>query len=141
MLQKYWPMALLVLSNTFYHICAKSTPENVNPFASLIVTYLVGAAVSVAMFYLLNRDGNLLDEAGKINWTSFVLGIAIVGLECGYLYLYKAGWAVSTGQIMQSALLAVVLLIVGRMLFREAITIKKLIGAAVCLAGLYLLNQ
>lgn len=141
MLQKYWPMALLILSNTFYHICTKSTPDNVNPFASLAVTYLVGAAVSVALFYIMNRGGNLLREFGKINWTGFVLGVAIVGLECGYIYLYKAGWTVSMAQIAQSALLAIVLLIVGKLLFHESISVKKLAGAAVCMIGLYLLNS
>ena len=45
-----WPIALVVLSNTFYQICAKEVPEKMDPFASLTVTYLVGAAVSFALF-------------------------------------------------------------------------------------------
>lgn len=31
-----WPMALVVTSNIVYQICAKSVPEEINPFASLI---------------------------------------------------------------------------------------------------------
>ena len=45
-----WPMALLLLSNTVYQICAKSVPEDINPFASLTVTYLVAAAASTVLF-------------------------------------------------------------------------------------------
>ena len=41
-----WPIALVVISNTLYQICAKSVPEGMNPLASLTVTYLIGAAVS-----------------------------------------------------------------------------------------------
>ena len=41
-----WPMVLVVTSNILYQICTRSTPKGVNPFASLVVTYLVGAAVS-----------------------------------------------------------------------------------------------
>ena len=46
-----WPIALVVLSNVVYQICAKSVPEEMNPFASLTVTYLVGAVVSAILYF------------------------------------------------------------------------------------------
>lgn len=46
------PILIVVGANTFYHICAKSTPENANAFASLAITYGVGAVLSIVMFYL-----------------------------------------------------------------------------------------
>ena len=135
-----WPMALVVASNVFYQICTKSVPEEVDPFASLIVTYLVAAAATAVLYFVLGSDGNLLKECGKLNWTSFVLGIVIVGLEAGWIYAYKAGWQVSTGFIVQSAILAGALLLVGYFLYREALTWNKLVGVAICLAGLIFIN-
>ena len=44
--QMIWPIGLMVLSNIFYNICSKETPSQMNPFAALIITYLVGAVVS-----------------------------------------------------------------------------------------------
>ena len=44
-----WPIALVVLSNTVYQICSKSMPLEVHPFASLTMTYLVGAVLSGVM--------------------------------------------------------------------------------------------
>ena len=32
-----WPMALVVASNILYQICTKSVPEEIDPFASLII--------------------------------------------------------------------------------------------------------
>ena len=55
-----WPIALVVLSNVMYQICAKSVPNEMNPFASLTVTYLVGAVASGVMFFALNKSTNLL---------------------------------------------------------------------------------
>ena len=136
----FWPMALVVISNVFYQICTKSVPENVNPFASLIVTYLTGAAVSAVLYFTLGSGRNLLREFGKLNWTSFVLGVVIVGLEAGWIYAYQAGWQVSTGFIVQSAFLAAALLLVGYFLYHEALTWNKLAGVAVCLAGLVIIN-
>ena len=132
-------MVLLVVSNTVYQLCAKSVPKGINPinpFASLIVTYLIGAAASLVLYFVLGSDGNLLKEYGKLNWAPFVLGIVIVGLEAGWIYAYKAGWQVSTGFIVQSAFLAMSLLLVGYFIFREALTWNKVVGVAICLVGL-----
>ena len=136
-----WPMALLILSNTVYQVCAKSVPEGMDPFASLTVTYLVGAAASLALSLVLNPGENLLAEYRKLNWAPFVLGLVIVGLEAGWIFAYKAGWQVSTGFIVQSAFLAVTLLVVGYFLYREALTWNKLLGVAICLVGLFFLNR
>ena len=135
-----WPIALVVLSNTLYQICAKSVPEGMNPLASLTVTYLVGAAVSCALYFILNRNANLLREIRLTNWAPIVLGVVIVGLEVGFIYSFRAGWQISMAQIVSSAVLAVILIFVGYLLYHEAITWNKIVGIIVCLAGLVLIN-
>lgn len=137
----YIPILIVVASNTIYQICAKSTPPAINTFASLSVTYAVGAAASVILYFLTQKNPNLLLEYQQLNWSSFALGFAIVGLEAGFILMYKAGWSVSTGQIVQSAFLAVVLIIAGRILYNETITAQKILGVIICLAGLYLINK
>lgn len=136
-----WPVALVVLSNTLYQICAKSIPETVNPIASLTITYLTAAAASVVLYCVLNRDVNLVQQWRQINWASIVLGLVLVGLETGFIYAYKAGWQVSTAATVQSAFLAILLLAVGVALYHEAITWNKIVGVAVCLIGLAILNK
>ena len=140
MMSYVWPMALVVFSNILYQICTKSVPGGIDPFASLIVTYLVGAAASAVLYFTLGSGGNVLKEFGKLNWTSFALGIVIVGLEAGWIYAYKAGWQVSTGFIVQSAFLAAALLLVGYFLYHETLTWNKLVGTAICLVGLIFIN-
>ena len=140
MLSYIWPIALVVLSNTLYQVCAKSVPEGMNPLASLTVTYLVGAVVSCAMYFILNRNANLLREIRLTNWAPIVLGIVIVGLEVGFIYAFRAGWQISMAQIVSSAVLAVILIFVGYLLYHEAITWNKIIGIIICLAGLVLIN-
>ena len=136
-----WPVALVVLSNTLYQICAKSIPETVNPISSLTITYLTAAAASVVLYCVLNRDVNLVQQWRQINWASIVLGLVLVGLEAGFIYAYKAGWQVSTAATVQSAFLAILLLAVGVALYHEAITWNKIVGVAVCLIGLAILNK
>ena len=140
MLSYLWPITLVVFSNVIYQICAKSMPEEIHPFASLTVTYLTGAVVSGIFYYALSPQANLLKEYSRLNWAPFALGISIIGLEGGWLYAYKAGWQVNTGFIVQSAFVSVVLLFVGYLLYREALTWNKLLGVAVCLLGLVIIN-
>ena len=135
-----WPIALAILSNVLYHICAKTTPEGIHPFASLTATYLTGAVLSAVLYYVLAPQANLVKECGRLNWAPFALGIVIVGLEGGWLYAYKAGWQVNTGFIVQSAFVSVLLLFVGFFLYHEALSWNKLLGTAICLLGLVFIN-
>ena len=136
-----WPIALAVIANTIYQICAKSLPADINPLASLTVTYGVAAIASALLYYLLNKDADLLREYSHLNWAPFVLGVVIIGLEAGMLYAYRAGWQVSVALIVESAFLAVILLLVGFLIYHEAITWSKVIGILICLVGLYFVNR
>ena len=135
-----WPIALVILSNVAYQICAKSMPSNMNPMASLAVTYCVGAVISAVLFFALNRGESIIKELGKINWAPFVFGIVLVGLEVGWIYAYRAGWQVSTAQIVQSAFLAVALIFVGTLRYKETLSWNKIVGVAICLVGLVFIN-
>ena len=136
-----WPIALVVFSNVVYQICAKGVPKDMDTMASMTITYIVGAICSAIMFFAMNRNGNLLQEYSKLNWAPIFLGVSVVGLEVGFIYAYKNGWAVSTASIVQSAFLAVALLIVGVLLYHETVSISKIIGVGFCLVGLFFLNR
>ncbi|MBR2743163.1 MAG: EamA family transporter [Clostridia bacterium] len=141
MLNYIWPIALVVASNVVYQICAKSLPGNINPFASLTVTYIIAAAASAGLFFATAHGASLAAEYTKLNWVPFVFGVVLVGLEAGFIYAYKVGWQISTASIVQSAFLAVALLFVGFLLYKESITPNKIIGLIVCLAGLFIINR
>jgi len=136
-----WPFLLIVLANVLYSICTKSLPSQANPLASLVVTYLTAAVVTTGLYFVTSKGGNLIAEFKHLNWTAPALGVAIIMLEGGFIYAYKAGWPISTLFIVMSAFVAMILLLVGYFMYHEAINLKKLIGIAVCLLGLYIINR
>ena len=69
-----------------------------------------------------------------------VLGLAIVGLEAGYVYLFRAGWQISRGSLTANICLAVALLFVGYFMYGEKISLRQVLGAFVCMAGLYMMS-
>ena len=137
----YWPIIMIVGSNVCYHICAKSVPESINPLASLGITYIISAASAIILYFLTSPVKNLATEYGNLNWTAFILGITIVGLEFGSISMYKLGWNISTGSLVANIALAVILIFVGVLLYKETITTQKIIGIGLCLAGLILINK
>ena len=136
-----WPIALVVVCNTLYQVCAKSVPADMDPFASLTITYLVGAAASFLLYFGMNRSGSLLQEYRQVNWAPIVLGLVVVALEVGMIFAYKAGWKVSLASTVQGTFVAIALVAVGALFYHEAITLNKILGIALCLGGLAIMNR
>ena len=115
-------------------------PSDVNAFGALMVTYLVAAIISGIIFVFAVGPSNVGVELSKINWTSIILALAIVGLEVGYVFVYRAGWTVSTASVVANIGLACVLLVVGYFLYKENVSFIQILGIFVCMVGLILIN-
>jgi len=136
-----WPILIVISANVFYNIIAKSTPNAVQPFASLTVTYLTAAIVSFILFLLASEDKNITNEIQKANWTSVAFGLAIVALEFGYIYVYRVGWKISIGSLVANISLACVLLVIGVIIFKEGISARQIFGMVMCIGGLLLISK
>lgn len=136
-----WPLAVIVISNIVYQICAKGIPAQMNTYASMTVTYAVATLFSAAAFFITTKGGNILKEFSFSNWATVVLGIVITGLEVGFIFAYKVGWKVSTLATVSNAFLAVALIFVGLFLYHEPINWNKVVGVVICLLGLWFINK
>ena len=117
-----WPMLMVVGANTVYNICAKSTPEKLNSFAALTINYGVAAALSLLLFFVTTGgEKNLIQEIGKTNWAPVVMGLSVVGLELGYILIYRAGWKVSVASLVANLALACILVLVGVLWYKEVL--------------------
>ena len=134
-------MLIVVCANTVYNISTKSTPADINSFASLTVTYTIAALSSLILFFITAENRDLASELTKINWTAFVLGIAIVALEFGFICIYRAGWKISVASLVANISLACILLLIGILLYRETISAKQVIGMVLSAAGLILIAK
>ena len=136
-----WPLLVVVGANTVYNISTKSRPSNVNSFASLAVSYAIGMTFSVVMFYITSDNKNIIAELSKTNWTALALGLAIVALEFGYICIYRAGWEISGATLIANISLACVLMIAGVFLYKEAVSLKQIVGIIISGIGLVLIAK
>lgn len=136
-----WPIVLVIISNVVYNITTKNTPHHVNSFLSLAITYIVGAIISMILYFCTVSSIDIITELRRLNWTTYILGFAIIGLETGYIYLYRAGWNISTGSLVANITLAVILLFVGIIFYKEIFGWQQIVGITLCIAGLVMINS
>ena len=141
MLQYYAPVIIVIFANTLYHICAKAMPSNANPLALLVVTYLVSAAAAFILFLLTDTSRDFASQMKYLTWVPVVFGLCLVILEFGFILIYRAGWNISLAALVCNIALALILIGVGVLLYKEHIGGNQLIGIAFCITGLIFINR
>jgi len=136
----YLPILITILSNVLYHIFIKLTPQDTNPVVALTVTYGTSLLVCLAYLLIFPPEGGLVPAFMKTNWASAALGISILGLEMGFLLAYRAGWDISLAGIVSASAVAVVLIPVGLLAFKERLSLFNIFGVVLCIAGLVMVN-
>lgn len=140
-MQMYFPMALAVFGSVVYNICSKSVPSDANPWLALTMNYAIALALTAGLYFCTKGSGGIAEDIGKLNWAPAILGLSVVGMEIGNLLMYRMGWEISLGPLVQHVLVATALLVVGALLFREGVSPTKIAGVAVCCAGLWLVAR
>jgi len=136
----YFSIILAICSSALYHFVAKSTPSNVNFSVSLLVTYAVAIAVTLIITLLFPAKNGFASELKNLNWASFLLAIAIVGIEFGFLLVYRSGWNLGLAAVLVNVAASLILVPVAIFIFKDKISWINVAGIFVCLAGLVMLN-
>jgi len=137
----YLSLLIAVASGIMYHITQKSINHEVNPLISLLITYAVAFGVTLVIYQFDGNKPSMTTEFQNLNWASFALGIAIVGLELGILLAYRSGWDISKLSLFNNLLVALILIPVGLAVFKEHANLKTFVGILVSLTGLYIIKM
>ena len=136
----YFSITLAICSSALYHFVAKSTPSNVNFTVSLLVTYAVAFVITWVGFFFFPVTNGIAAELKQLNWASIGLAIAIVGIEFGFLLVYRSGWNLGIAAVLTNVVASLILLPVAIFFFKDKISWVNIVGVFVCLAGLVMLN-
>ena len=134
-------LSLAIACTVGYHLVLKLTPAGVNPLLSLLVTYALVSVLFGALLFAAPGEFAWRQEARQLNWTALALAVTIVGLDLGFLFLYRSGYAVSLGALVTQSAAAMLLLGIGVAVFRERLSISNAIGLVLCMVGLWLVNR
>ncbi len=136
----YFSITLAILSSALYHFSQKSTPADVNPALAIMVTYAVAFCLTLIVFFFIPAKTGLLVELRQLNWASYLLAFSIVGLELGFLLVYRSGWNVGIAAVLVNVVASLLLIPVAVFIFKQRLSLVNILGILVCLAGLVMLN-
>jgi multidrug transporter EmrE-like cation transporter len=133
-------LGVAIAGTVGYHVVLKLTPAGANPYLSLCVSFAIGS-VAFATAFGVTSGVPLREAMGQLNWTAVVLGLVVVCLDFGFMMLYRTGFDVSLGQIITQSGAALLLVLLGVAFFAEKLTLANIGGIALCVVGLWLINQ
>jgi multidrug transporter EmrE-like cation transporter len=136
----YFSITLAICSSALYHFSAKSTPVNVNFPISLVVTYAVALVIVFVTAFFFPTTIGFMAELKQLNWASFLLAIAIVGIEFGFLLVYRSGWHLGIAAVLVNVAASLILVPVAIFVFKDKLNWVNIVGILVCLVGLVMLN-
>ena len=139
-MQMLW-LGVAIAATVGYHIVMKLTPAGANPYLSLAVTYAVTAIGFALIYVALPGAAPFRAAIGQLNWTSLALCVVVLGLDLGFLMLYRGGFDVSLGALITQSAAALLLVLLGVAFFAEKLTMTNVAGIVLCMAGLWLINK
>ncbi len=107
---------------------------------SLLVTYAVAFGITLLTIFFFPAEEGIGAELKKLNWSSFLMALAIVGIEFGFLLVYSSGWNLGIAAILTNAVASLLLVPVAIFVFKDKLSLINIAGIFVCLVGLVMLN-
>jgi drug/metabolite transporter (DMT)-like permease len=140
MIMYYVSISVAILSTALYHVSQKLTPRGVNPPISLMLTYSVAFVLTAFLLYFMPAKKGILAEVRQLNWASWLLAVSIVGLEVGFLLVYRSGWNLGLAAVLANVAASLILVPVALFVFKDGLNWINIAGILTCLAGLVMLN-
>ncbi len=136
----YFSILLAVGSSALYHFSQKWIPANVHPIVSVIVTYAVSLLLCFVLLPFMRPKEGFWQAVGQLNWASYVLALSLIGLEVGFLLVYRSGWNLGLAAVLVNVAASLILVPVAILVFKDKISWINILGILVCLVGLIMLN-
>ena len=130
--------AITIASLALYQICIKAIPTGLNPLSALVTFYVTALVCTLIAIGFAPIDAPRWSLA-EFSWAAAAVGIAIVGIELGYLFMYRSGWQLAAAPLVVMGGAAVLLTLIDFLVFRQQWSPRYGLGILICLLGLYLL--
>ena len=134
-------LGVAAVGAVLYQTGQKSLTAHVNPMLLLIGAYLVAIAIAVAASPMFRAPEQSDALRSAISWPVLAVGVGVIMIEGGFLMAYRAGGSLQWSGILVNGLAAVVLIPVAVIVFREQLSLPRLVGVAVTLIGMMLMTR
>lgn len=134
-----YPILLTVSSSMIYHLLLKHMSKT-SPFLILFWSYLLASVVCLVVVLKKNENVQVFSVFQDKAWVPMLLGIALLGIELGYLWSYKSGGKVGQVSMISQMVSMLLMIAIGFVVSREPLTMQKAFGIASALFSFHLLR-
>ncbi len=96
--------------------------------------------ITLLIFAFFPTKKGFIVELRGLNWASYVLALSLVGLEVGFLLVYRSGWNLGIAAVLVNVVASLILVPVAIFVFKDKLNWINIVGILVCLVGLVMLN-
>lgn len=129
--------AIALAGLVLYHFSLKKIPHTVNPFFSLMWSYLLAAFLcGVAQIFFTTGER----QWASLNWSQWAVGVGAFLIEVGFILWYRSGWPITTGALIVNGAGTIILTIIGVLALGDRLSWQQVVGFFLCLGGLYFLT-
>lgn len=136
----YFSAFIAILGATLYHFALKKLPIGINPIFNVTVIYLGAFLLSLAILPFFGGFQAIKTGYAQLNWVQIALILGVFMIELGFVLMYRAGWNLSTANLITGVAINIALLILGLWLFGEHLSVVKILGACLAIIGVALLS-
>ncbi len=130
---------LIICSTVLYQLAQKCMPSG-NSYFLLLVTYLTSNIIALILL-LVNGNFDLASEVKKLNIFPFILGIAIMLIDLGFILAYRNNGNMAILAPLVNGVSNSVIVLIAIIFFKEKVTIYQGIGLIFCILGVVLLSK
>jgi drug/metabolite transporter (DMT)-like permease len=133
--------AVAIGGQVLYHVAQKQVAGDAHPVLSVMAMYVVAFVACLPLLFFFPLQQSLLVSVKSMNWAVIAAGIAIVGIEVGFLLTYRLGAQLATTAVISSSIVALTLFLIGVAAFHEGFSWTKAAGGLLCIAGVTLISM
>jgi drug/metabolite transporter (DMT)-like permease len=137
----YLPIAMIIFGGLLYQVAQKAIPKTAFPLHAIIIAYLAGILVCALFTLFFSSESSFFNSLKESNWAIFTVGIGAAFIEIGFLLAYRIGWNLASTSVLVNIAIAVLLIPIGLILFKEKLSVSQSFGIALCIIGLLLIAR
>jgi len=134
-------LGIAIAGQVLYQLMQKGVSHGAHPVLSLLAFYGLAALMALPLFWLYPLQGSWSDGLRGLNWAVLGVALSIVLIELGFLLAYRAGGSLQASYVTSAAFTTGALVLLGTLLYRESVSVSKIAGLGLCLAGIWLLSR
>lgn len=136
----YISAMVAIIGAVSYQYFVKRVPASINPVVSVIAMYIAVLVLSVTLLLFFPAEGGLLKHVRQLSWVQLAVAASVFMMELGFLLMYRYGWQLSTGNLVTSVVINLMLLGLGVFVLGEKISLINAVGIIVAIVGVALIN-